>query len=533
MLLSGSRADALATHRLMAIPRTAIVQCLIDLNQDGSYAGPYDDVTARVLGASGVSIQRGRDQSRGTGAAMVPAESLTLDNHDRQYSGQTGPLVGLLVPGRPTTTVTYLGGGTDLMEGSELMDDPRALMEDPAPVSQFTGTLDELTQDPMIGRRQVGVRALGRLLRLRGVRVTTGLYGPPTGITTGAAMAVLLAAAGLATNEYVIDADAITNGRLLSYWYLDDRDAYDAAVELLQTEGYPAALYEDGQGRVVFEGRTYRTLTPRSTTVQATFRDVDDGVTLYHTAFSSDPGFKDVVNAASVDVVPRAVAGLAVVWTYPVATPISIAAGGTFVLTAKPTDPFGSMVVPSTANGDIVASNPVTATLTQTTGGSTVIVLTAGGSPTTITLLQLRAQALTALSTIRRTESVSTTTSRAMHGKRSASPTVWPGLSPNEAASLADALVTAYQQPRPVFTITVVNADGRHLQRQLTTEVSDRIHIVEDWTGTDVDCFVEKVETRLTTGGLVTTIITAEQTVDATYAIWDVSEFDDVGKWAP
>jgi len=535
----------------MPIDRQATYLIQTSWDGSGDYTGASDDVTADVDGDAGVTITRGRDQSRGRGLGRVATTGHTLRNDHRRYSAGGAELSASLLPGRPHRVgVTY--GGTVLMDDASVtMDDALAIMDGRSTSYLFTGSLDDIQQRPALGERRVTVTALGSLLKLRGQRISTPLY---QSITTGQAVAYAFAAAGLASTEYEIDADMTANGRTLAYWYADDEDLYDVVARLvLDTEGYPAYLGERGDGVIEVQGRNYRSLTTRCLIAQAVFWDrvtsdatgnalmddpdvqMDDpdvfmdggGYGLYHVDFRYVPGIRDVVNDVTQEVVTRAAQSSAVVWTS--GQTVTLDDAGAATVTAKPNDPFLSAITPSTGGGDFTLSaGTVTVALSRTSGGSTAIQFSAGTPGATVSNLRLRAQSYTATSTVRVGHTVDTVLSQSNYGVRSAQLNGWPGLTVLEATSLCDGVAFAYADPRPLIEIDVVNGDGAHLQQIMRLDVGTRIRAVDRHTGVSLELSIEQITHRITTGRIHRTTYACEKVVQSDWARWDEAIYDDL-----
>lgn len=534
----------------MPIERLAAYAGETDWTLTGDYSGDYDDVTVDVDAEAGVTITRGRDQTSGRGRARTPASSSTLRNDHKRYSAEYAgsPLADNLLPGRPHRWSAVYGTDATMDDPSIRMEDLDTLMDGRATVRLFTGSLDELTQRPSLRERRVGVSALGSMLALKGRRITTALYET---VTTGAAVVAAFQAAGLPSSLYDVDADMIANGRTMLYWYADDEDLYDVVTRLvLDTEGYPAAIYERGNGVIAVEGRNYRTLTTRSLISQATFWDrvtvtgeiamddptvtMDDpeilmdgaGRGLYHTGFRYQPGIRDVINAASVSITTRTAQASGVVWTY--GQTVTLDTSGEATVTAKPTDPFKTAIVPSIAGSDFALSaGVVTVALSQTSGGSTVISFTGGTSGATITGLRLRAVAMTPTSTVRVSNVLDTSASQTAYGVRSAQLDAYPGLGSTEAASLCDGIVLAYRDPRPLIDVDIVNTNGRQTYQIMQREVSDRIRVIDTQTGADLELIIEQISHKIGVGRTHTTTLFCEKVVETGWGLYDIGLFDD------
>jgi hypothetical protein len=495
---------------------------LVDWDNDGTYTGPYDDVSSFVLPAEQITISgQGRDQARATAPPQQPRMDQTLINLDRRFSSQfaSSVLAGTLLPGRPTQ-FRVLPGVDWLLDSPDVaMDSPDHFMDGSGPTGVlFTGQIDVIDEEPTQWPPLVRITSHGRMARLERVRVETQLY---TNVTTGAAMVALLAAAGLTGAEYSVDSDVITNGRILSYWYGDGSDALSQAYLLWSTEGYSAFFGETDAGVIIFQGRNYRTLSERSQEVQATFRDtrVDDD--LWHVGFRLHPGMRDVINRPVVEeVVQRAAAALGVIWEYdPVLT---LDGTGAAAVTARPSDPFTAAVAPVVTTDFTLSAGTVSVALSRTSGASTEIQFSGGSPGATVSALQLRASSLVQTGVVSAETLIDTSGSIATYGERSLSLDVWPGIALTDAVSLCDAMALAYAEPRPIVEFDFVAADAAFFAAIMTLQLGDRIHVVDFWAGADMDVLIEQRTHRITTGPTHAITLGCEKVVEADWGLYDV-----------
>lgn len=530
----------------MPIARLAVYSPQTSWDNSGDYNGPYDNLIADIDGEAGISITRGRDQARGRGNGRVASSDHTLNNTSRRYSAEYpgSPLVGQLLPGRPHRIGATCGSDVLMDAPDVFMDDEDKFVDGFASIYLFTGTIDDIEQRPALGERRVSVRSLGSLQKLQGRRISTHLY---ESITTGQAVVYALIAGGLTSDEYDVDGDMITNGRTLSYWYADDEDL-DAVINRLvfDTEGYPAAKYERGDGTIAIEGRNYRTLADRSQIIQATFYDTNlsgdadmdaddvlmddsaavmDGGTLglYHVGVRYTPGIRDVINAATQEVITRTAQTSAAVWTY--GQTITLDSSGAASVIAKPSDPFKTAITPVVVTDFTLSAGTVSVSLSRTSGGSTEIQFSGGTVGATITNLQLRAQSMLSVSTVRVGNQVDASSSQTAYGERSAQLNGWPGMTVGQAESLCDGVVIAYGDPRPLIEVDLVNGSGRLLRQIMGHEVSDRIRVIESHTGIDLELTIEQITHRIATGRIHTATFACEKVVEADWGRYDVSLF--------
>jgi hypothetical protein len=495
---------------------------LVDWDANGNYTGTYDDITHYVLPADTITVSgQGRDQARGTAPPQQPRMEQTLLNLDRLFSSEfaSSPLAGNLLPGRPTQFRITIGNDW-LMDSPDVpMDSPEHFMEGAGfAYALFTGVIDSIDEDPILGRNRVRLTSHGRLSRLERARVETQLYAS---ITTGAAMQYLLAAAGLSASEYSIDSDVVTNGRILAYWYGDGSDAYSQALALWATEGYSAFFGEDEDGIILFQGRNYRTLSERSQEVQATFRDVLSGDDLWHVGFRLHPGIRDVINRPVVEIVQRQAAALAVVWEYG-SNVLTLDGTGAASVRAAPSDPFVGAVAPSVASGDfVVSAGTVSVALSRASGASTEIQFSGGSPGATISTLRLRAQVMAVTGGVTAETLIDTSASIATYGERSLQLDALPGLALTDAVSLCDAMAIAYQEPRPVVELDTVNDERRVAVQIMRLLIGDRIHVVDSWSGADLDVLIEQRRHRITNGPSHLVTFGCEKVVEADWGLYD------------
>lgn len=467
----------------------------IDWSGDGTFTGTGEDVSSRVR-ASGFSSSRGRDQIRMLTPPAAGAAEFELDNRSKDYSPghSASPIYGLVQPGKIARIRTTFQATT---------------------YPRFKGILRIPEQHPELDRLSVTFPCLGTLSKLVALKqVSTALY---TNVRTDQCLAVLFALAGI--TDYVLDTGKTT----LAYWWVDQGDGWDEALALVYSEGPGAALYEDGQGRPVFESRHYRLLTSRCTAVQATFRSAG-AEPLFSAPFSFDPGLKDIINQVTLSHKTRTVQALSVVWS--LGSTVTLAPNESRQYVANNSNPFTAAVVPVAATDYTVSAGSLSSvTLDRTSGARVTITLTAGASGATVTGLQLRAQLVTVSASTDVPQTVDVTTSQARHGVRPLPSSYQPRAeldSINVMQDLANAIASAYKDPRPTASVDVNNGDATRFAAVLAREVSDRVRVVESVTETDAEVFVERIADRQSDGGLKHTItLGCEQADSSLFLVLD------------
>jgi hypothetical protein len=526
----------------MALPRLGSTAVLVSWDGSGEFDGAHDDVAGAILMDTTISVEVGRDQARALGRPQTAAAGWQLYNEDRTYSSEYSgsPLRGQLLPGRPAVVQDVLGTSVLADASDVLADDPDVLAAGSESVRMFTGSTDEPKEQygAAPSDRAVQMTAIGSLAKLRAADPVT--LPIQTDITTGAAMALLLAAAGLTEDEYVIDQAVINDGRLMTYWWVDRRDPFSVAIELWATEGATAALYEDQDGRLNFEGSTYLSDTARSQEVQATFVGSPDSEDdLWFTGLEIVPGYQQIVNDISIDLDIRAAAVTPEV-VYEEKAAISLSAGETRTIFASVNDPLTAIVTPAlTTDYTIGAGALVSVTLTVIGAVSVGITLVAGPAGATVnppaggTGLRLRAQPVTVLATQIAVPTVDLTESQATYGKQALDTALapWRCLDPDDASGVADSWFLAYGDNRPVVNLTLVNATGEHLRQILQRRVSDLIH-VDDLlgSGAQLDLTIQQIRHEITGEGRHVAILGCEKSISQDWARWDIDLWD-TGRW--
>jgi hypothetical protein len=451
----------------------ASYRLLIDWLANGFDDTAVDDVTGRTLDErQQVTVRYGRDQARQYGPTSPGEAAFLLDNRSRHYSPENAasPIAGFVTPGRPVKLQATVGATTTVL---------------------YNGYLDDLEIKPGINDRAVPVTCMDALGRMRGVQVSTPLY---QAVRTGEAVGYVLDAVGWPADLRDLDPGA----SVLPFWWLDDADAFDALMQLADSEGPSALVTVDSQGRIVFRDRHHRLTRTQSLAVQSTWRSsgvepcISDPVTYNH-------GWKEIVNSVSADVQLRTIAvNVSQVWssqgliTVPAGTPVTVTAqGGT---------PFVGAISPVVGTDYTVVSGAVTVGISRTSGQSTVITLTSAGGAV-VQDLSLRAQAITSTTV---TVSVEDAPSIARYGRKSLTDARLPTwTNPYDTLAILQLIVGRRSERLPTVTVTMRGAGSSlRLAECLGRNLSDRVHLTESLTGLDSDMFVEQISHAIGQGGL-------------------------------
>lgn len=469
--------------------------------------GAYDSFVQAVRAEPGVLSERGRDQIAAMSPPLASELTLTLDDRRAVFSPTSigSPLYGQADIGVPVRwRLAWRGLTAGVMRGRAVEWAPRA----------------------GVGDQAVEVRVLSQLARLVGRRgVSSVLYG--TGV----------AATGPRTDEclgYVLDAAGLTDPALRSFgvgatrvnwfWISPDDDLFDLVVKLWAAEGPGARVWDDGSGVTRFMGRNDQYTLSSSTDVQATFVDVDDGVTAWYTAVQSEAGDRSIVNRAAMTVTRRVVdASDAVLWTYGQA--LTMAANESRLVWVAPagSDPIASTVPMSPGIDYTVTAGAVNtaSVVAPFTGVRVALRLIAGPAGVTLTGLQVRGRLARAVGATQVSDSgIDAAASRARWGDRAINVPAWPELDPPVAQDLVNACVLLYRNPRPIDRVTVPLAVAPNVYAAQTREIGHRVTILNRRTGAARSSWIESIATRHT-GGAPEVVLGCEQAVATSAARWD------------
>jgi hypothetical protein len=446
---------------------------MIDWRANGFADTNVDDVTARTLDQrQPLTVRYGRDQARQLSPTAPGEAAFALDNRSRDYSPEntSSPLAGFVAPGRPVRLQATVGATTSTL---------------------YAGYLDDFEIRPGLNDRSVPVSCIDALGRLRGMQVTTPLY---RGVRTGDAVGYLLDAVGWPSDMRDLDAGV----SYLPYWWLDNADAFDALMQLADSEGPAALVTVDSQGRIVFRDRHHRLTRSNSLTVQSTWRSsgvepcISDPVTY-------DAGWKEIVNSVSIDVPVRQIDSYpSQVWTSQGL--ITIPSGSSISVTASAGSPFLGAISPVQGTDYTLLTGDIAFTLSQVSGQSTTITMTSTIGAT-IQDLALRAYAVQAVSVKVTAEDPVSISRYGRASYQAGRMPVWANV--HDAAAIAQLIIAKRAERLPSITVTMRGAGhSLRLAECLGRNLSDRVHLTESLTGLDSDCFIEQISHTITAGGL-------------------------------
>lgn len=445
---------------------------LIDWDNDGNYTSLGDDVSKRIRSRIDVvSLQYGRDQNTALAPLISGRGGFTLDNRSRDYSPRNtaSPLYGKVKPARAVLITREVNGTTYIL---------------------FRGHTDDNPINPNLDNKTVQISLVDSLADLRGQNITTSLY---SGIRTGEAINRVLDAANWPLAERDIDPGAT----IIPWWWEDGTDALNAIEKIVQSEGAPALVTVDPDGKILFLDRHHRITHTRSTTSQATFRGQPSQTQPYLALpFTYDEAWRNIVNSATVNIDVRAAQALQPVFTSE--GKIVLTAGEQTIITVTTSDPFFNAQVPVVDTDYILIAGAATFELIKNSGVSAAIKITAGGSGAQLEALQLRAQPVIINNTVQVT--AADVASIGDYGPR-AFPTELPWCDPATADAVIESAVSLRATPLPIVTATFVVSKlfPAVAQTILARDISDRVTLWEDETNLQgVDFYIESIAHDLT-----------------------------------
>lgn len=422
----------------------------------------YGDITDRVLARDDLSFRIGRDIARNLSDVTPGETAMELLNRDFLFTpDNTGsPLYGKVGPGKPVlVTSTWDGKQYDL----------------------FQGFLDDYTLLPEIESQSVQTSAIDLLGQLAQNKITTPLY---PGLRTGDAVHKVLDAVGWPQDRREVDPGA----SIISWWWEEDTDAFEALQKIMRSEGPPALLFVDSAGVLIFRDRHHRLLDPRSLDVQAELDPVVEPA--FSSPFTYDIGWRDIVNKVQVTVekrgpstTPEEVFSTEDIW--------SLSASESIVIPLKASEPFLNAILPVDGKDFITQSGAVQVQLSRTSGQSTDLTLTAVGGPAVVQGMKLRATSISVKSSY--TFVAEDTTSIAANGVKTYDGNM-PWVSLTDIVPIADVILGKRSNRVPVIKYTLNHGSDERITTLLSTRLSDRVHITEPGTFTDHDYFVEQLE---------------------------------------
>lgn len=432
-----------------------------------------ENVTARVLDRTTLTMQYGRDHVRALSPTAPGQAEFELSNVSRDFSPENGssPLAGLVLPGRPMVVKSTLASKAYTL---------------------LYAYLDDFEVLPELSYRSVRVSAVDFLGKLRDAQISIDLR---RGIRTGDAVGLVLDAVGWPEELRDLDPGATT----IRWYWEEGTDAFTALTRITNSEGPTAFVAVSGDGRFMFRDRHHRLVRTESTTSQATFRDTG-AEPLFSAPLVYDHGWRDIINSVTISVTERdPEPELSEIFssdrTY------SIVSGDTLQVRVEATDPFYSAVTPVAATDYTLLNGTVTVSLSRTAGQSTTINVKASGGAAVIQGLRLRAYSVSATRTFQ--VHAEDTTSIDSYGRRSY-PGEAPWVSAEDAKAIADLILAQRAERLPIVSFRVAGSgNDTRMTQQLARDLSDRITIIDAETGLSDAFYIERIEHRISQAGMV------------------------------
>ena len=371
----------------------------------------------------------------------------------------------------------------------------------------WTGYLDRLLPSGSVsGTPTVQLEATGPISRIANKKVTVVAQ---TSQTTGTIIDEILDDAGWASADRTLDTGQTT----IDAWFVSGIDALNAVREVEETElGF---FTESADGKLVFEDRHHRLISPH-TTSQQTYSDASGASMLYNGIEQMDP-IGDIYNDITAMVTKYTTAGSAeVLWTLDGTPTLAPGESGTYWAEYPNTNKDSTTGAYVSAWDDPVVGTDITQTgvsnsdiaVTVTKFSNTMkIVITNNNATSTATLTLVQAQGTKVTKNTSVGIASEDSTSQGKYGKRSYElPSPWLQ-SANTAQDYTNYIVGRYKNAVPVISLTyIANKSAAALTEMLTRDISDRITAVATGAktelGLDGDFFVESVQHRILNAGL-------------------------------
>lgn len=459
-----------------------------------------EDVTAHVL--RGLVVERGRNQIKSLSPPLANDLQGALHNASGDYSPDNAlsPFYPNVDVGRRVRYALTHAGTTYEVLG---------------------GHLDQIAPDPDWDRREVALAALSQLARLvRKDGFSSELYQD---IAVGDALGVVFDLAEIPVDRRAFDAGQT---RLAFFWVRPDDELFDLAIRLWASEGPGSRLYDGADGVTYFTNRHAQATDPRSTAVQATYRD--DATEPYYTGWEPDAGESSVVNRCSVQWVRRAVdAADDVIWTYGGTVTLAPGESRSFRVQPASDDPIVLPVAPIPGTDyTLAAGSLAAASFDRISGAFVTWTVTAGASGATLTGLQIQGKLARVVASMRIEHTTDTQASVDRYGPKPYTLPTFPEVDALVLQDFCNAVVALNQLPRPMRTLAVPLVTDGLIAGALAREVGDRVRVVNARESFDRGMFVESVRVAWPARGAPTCYLGCEAAVDVSYFVLGTSILD-------
>lgn len=443
--------------------------------------GVFFDLTADWRADKGITTERGLDSSQTNLPPRAGTATFSLDNTSGRYSPGN-----ILIP-RGTLITLYYG------------------WEDTS-YNIWSGVIDKVTQSPMRGDQSVDVSCLGMLSLL--------VNKPPLGAGPLSTEVKLLETTGDLIESILTEQMNFPGGYpassaevIVAYWWAEGKDPWTAILELINSEGPNATLYESEQEwNLIFLNRSYASVASAAITSNATFSDEAGDAIQMARPFSYDDGLDRLVNYARWELSERILdAEVSEIWRYSDELVLAANEEITFGIASTNGDPFtGTTSLLEGTDYVITAGTLASISTDRESGETSTLTIIAGAGGATVQFVQVRARLI---SVTRKTLYVNTIGSPLDTGvaKQEFNGATWEGVFSQYVIENLNAMVEMWSNGRPMCTVTFENVSDAVLTQQLTRQIMDRVTIHEVMAGIDEDFWITGIKHELTPGPRIKT----------------------------
>lgn len=437
----------------------------------------WTDLTADWRADKGLSTMRGMDSSQPNLPPIAGSASFSLDNVAGTYLPGTGPIQ------RGTLIQIYYG-----LDGNQ--------------VELWCGVVDTIKQNPMLGDESVDVTCLGVISFLTG-KPPFG-HGPlSTAVhlleTTDELIQEILDQVNFPGDFSLGDGNP---GEVISaYWWAEGKDPWTAILELLNSEGPNASLYETAYSWNLNFYNRVASESGRMATPEAEFTDVPAGAIQIARPFNYDDGLDRLINYVRWELSERIFdAEVSNVWNYN--DPLSLDPDeiATFGVSDSSSVPFtGTTSLAEGIDYVVLSGSVASISLDRESGETATLTVAASVAGVDIQFLQVRARLL---SIVRKTVYVNTVGAPLDTGiaKQGFNGPTWEGIFSSYIIENINSMVVLWSNGRPMVFLTLQDINDDVLYEQVYRELMDRITVVETQSGISQDYWITNIKHTVTPG---------------------------------
>ena len=435
----------------------------------------FIDISPDWRADKGLTTKRGLDSAQPNLPPMAGTASFSLDNTAGTYLPGVSPIQ------RGTLIQFYYGFDNNLW-------------------SLWCGVVDKVEQNPMIGDESVDVTCLGMLSALTGK--------PPLGSGPLSTEVVILEN----TDEIITrileqinfpgGTDFDSGEVIVAYWWAEGKDAWTAVLEMVNSEGPNAAIYELADGwELAFLNRLASTENTRLTEVQIEFSDVLGDQIQMARPFSYDDGLERLINYVRWALTERIFdAEVSTIWSYVEELVLGADEIVTFGISDTSGNPFsGTVTLLEGVDYVVTAGSLASIALDRASGETATLTITAGGGGATLAYVQVRARLL---SPTRETVYVNTVGSPLDTGviKQDFNGPTWQGVFSEFIIENINTMVVLWSSGRPMVRVTLQDINEDVLYQQLTRQIYDLVNVIEEKAGINDNFWITSIQHEVTPG---------------------------------